>query len=64
MAKAKSKKLKVTLKKSLIARHPKHKESIKCLGLRRMHDTIEIDDTPCNRGNINKVAYLLSVEEI
>jgi large subunit ribosomal protein L30 len=58
------KKLKVTLVRSLIARHPKHKECIKCLGLHRIHETVEIEDTPSNRGNINKVAYLLSVEEI
>ena len=59
-----NKKLKVTLERSLIARHPKHKEAIKCLGLHRVHETVEMYDTPGNRGNINKVAYLLSVEEI
>ncbi len=58
------KKLNVTLVRSLIARHPKHKECVKCLGLHRIHETVQIDDTPGNRGNINKVAYLLSVEEI
>jgi large subunit ribosomal protein L30 len=58
------KKLKITLMRSSIARHPKHKECIKGLGLRRPHHTVIVDDTPCNRGIINKVSYLLSVEEI
>lgn len=61
---ASKKKLKVTLMRSLIARHPKHKECIKGLGLRRPHHTVIVADTPCNRGIINKVSYLLSVEEI
>ncbi|MCD6039454.1 MAG: rpmD [Gammaproteobacteria bacterium] len=58
------KKLKVTLIRSLIARPLHHKESIKCLGLRRLHHSVVIEDNPCNRGAINKVSYLLSVEEI
>jgi large subunit ribosomal protein L30 len=58
------KKLKITLMRSLIARHPKHKECVKGLGLRRPRHTVIVDDTPCNRGIINKVSYLLSVEEI
>jgi large subunit ribosomal protein L30 len=58
------KKLKVTLSKSVIAVQPKHKKCVKGLGLRRMHHTVVISDTPCNRGMINKVLYLLSVEEV
>jgi len=58
------KQLKVTLTRSVIARHPKHKECIKGLGLRRLHHTVVVADTPCNRGIINKVSYLLSVEEV
>jgi large subunit ribosomal protein L30 len=58
------KQLKVTLMHSTIARHPKHKECIKGLGLRRPHHTVVVNDTPCIRGIINKVSYLLSVEEI
>lgn len=61
---ATKKKLKVTLSKSVIAVNPKHKACVKGLGLRRMHHTVIISDTPCNRGMINKVSYLLSVEEI
>jgi large subunit ribosomal protein L30 len=58
------KQLKVTLMRSMIARHPKHKECVKGLGLRRPHHTVIVANTPCNRGIINKVSYLLSVEEI
>jgi large subunit ribosomal protein L30 len=61
---ASKKKLKVTLSKSVIAIQPKHKACVKGLGLRRMHHTVVISDTPCNRGMINKVSHLLSVEEV
>lgn len=57
------KKLKVTLKRSVIAIHPKHKECVKGLGLRRIRHSVVIMDTPSNRGMINKVAYLLTVED-
>ena len=59
-----NKKLKVTLNKSIIAIHPKHKLCVKGLGLRRVHHTVIVSDTSCNRGMINKVQYLLSVEEV
>lgn len=61
---AKKKHIKVTLKRSVIATHPKHKLCVKGLGLRRLHHSVLVLDTPSNRGMINKVAYLLSVEEI
>lgn len=61
---ASKKQLKVTLLRSTIAIHPKHKQSVKGLGLRRPRHCVLVDDTPCNRGMINQVAYLLSVEEI
>lgn len=61
---ASKKKIQVTLKKSVIAVAPKHKLCVKGLGLRRIHQTVVVADTPCNRGMINKVAYLLSVEEV
>ena len=57
------KKIKVTLKKSVIGRLRNHKACVAGLGLRKMHQTVEIIDTPANRGMINKVAYLLAVEE-
>ncbi|WP_297528530.1 50S ribosomal protein L30 [Thiohalobacter sp.] len=57
------KKLKVTLVKSVNGRLKNHKACVAGLGLRRMHHTVEVIDTPENRGMINKVSYLLRVEE-
>ncbi|MGB9577652.1 MAG: 50S ribosomal protein L30 [Halothiobacillaceae bacterium] len=57
-------KLKVTLVKSVAGRLEAHKACVRGLGLRRMHQTVEVLDTPENRGMINKVSYLLSVEAV
>ena len=62
MAKA-DKKLKVTLVKSKHGRLKNHKACIAGLGLRRINHTVEVIDTPENRGMINAVSYLLRVEE-
>lgn len=59
-----SKKLKVTQIRSVHGRLPKHKACVAGLGLRRMHHSVEVEDTPAIRGMINKVAYLLKVEEV
>ena len=61
---AETKKLKVTLVRSPIHRIKSHKSCVKGLGLRRMHHSVEVEDTPCNRGMINKVIDMLKVEEI
>ncbi len=57
------KKIKVTLVKSTIGRLKKHKDCVAGLGLRRIRQSVEVLDTPANRGMINKVSYLLSVED-
>ena len=57
------KNLKVTLVRSPAGRLAAHKACVAGLGLRRMHQTVTVADTPENRGMINKVAYLLKVEE-
>lgn len=54
-------KLKVTLIKSLNGRLEGHKACVKGLGLRRIGHTVEVLDTPENRGMINKAYYLLKV---
>jgi large subunit ribosomal protein L30 len=59
-----SKKIKVTLKGSKFGRKSGHRECIEGLGLRRRHHTVLVLDTPANRGMINKVWYLLQVEEV
>lgn len=61
---ATSKKLKLTLVKSTCKTIPKHKECVKGLGLRRTNHSVIVQDSPCIRGMINKVSYLLSVEEV
>lgn len=54
--------VKVTLIKSVIGRIESHRACVKGLGLRRLNHTVEVQDTPENRGMINKVGYLLKVE--
>ncbi|MBK52599.1 MAG: 50S ribosomal protein L30 [Gammaproteobacteria bacterium] len=61
MAKIK-KTVKVTLVRSPIGSLPKHKLCLKGLGLRRMHQSVEVEDTPAVRGMINKISYMLAVE--
>ncbi len=60
---AKTREIKVTLVKSKHGRLKNHKACVSGLGLRRMHQTVTVADTPENRGMINRISYLLSVEE-
>jgi large subunit ribosomal protein L30 len=57
-----AKRIKVTLVKSLIGTRPEHRACVRGLGLRRLNHTVEVIDTPANRGMINKVSYLLRQE--
>ena len=59
---ASNKTLYVTLIKSPIGRLKNHKASIAGLGLRKIGQTIEVEDSPAVRGMIKQVAYLLKVE--
>lgn len=63
MAKAKNKTVSIKLVKSLNGRLASHKACAAGLGIRRMHQTVEVSDTPENRGMINKIQYMLSVVE-
>ena len=58
-----AKTIKVTQTKSTIGRLKAHKACIRGLGLRRINHTVEVEDTPAVRGMINKVTYMVSVEE-
>jgi large subunit ribosomal protein L30 len=58
------KRLKVTLLKSMNGRLATHKACVRGLGLRRIRQSRVIEDTQQNRGMINKVAYLLQIEEV
>ena len=57
------KKVKVTLVKSAAGRLKAHQACVRGLGLRRTNHSVEVIDTPENRGMINKVNYLLKVED-
>jgi large subunit ribosomal protein L30 len=55
--------IKVKMIRSKNGRLASHKACIAGLGLRKIHQTVEVIDTPENRGMINKVHYMLQVEE-
>jgi large subunit ribosomal protein L30 len=58
------KKLSVTMTKSKNGRLASHLQCLKGLGLRKINQTVEVLDTSENRGMINKIAYMLRVEEV
>jgi len=55
------KKIKVRLVKGVNCTREDHRATVRGLGLKRIRDTVELDDTPAVRGMINKVRYLVSV---
>jgi large subunit ribosomal protein L30 len=57
-------KLNVTMTKSRFGRLPRHQACLKGLGLRKINQTVEILNTAENRGMINKISYMLKVEEV
>ena len=63
MATAK-KTLRVTLIKSPFGTGAKHMATVRGLGLRRMHHTVELEDTAAVRGMINAVYYMVKCEEV
>ena len=60
---ASKKTLVVRLNRSINRRTQAHQACVRGLGLRRIGQTVEVADTPSNRGMINKVSYLVSIEE-
>ena len=54
----------ITLLKSLSKRNPNHVANANGLGLRRINQTVKIIDTPEMRGMINRISYLVKVEEV
>ncbi len=59
-----SNKIKITLVKSIIGRKPKHKVIVKTLGLGKLNSSVVHENVDTIRGMINKVNYLLRVEEV
>jgi len=60
---ANARKLKVTLLRSLFGRGRVHQACARGLGLRRPHHSVEVLDTPENRGMINKISYMVRCED-
>ena len=58
-----NRKIKVTLVKSVIGTKQSHRATVRGLGLRRMNQMVELDDSPEIRGMVNKVAYLVKCED-
>ena len=56
--------VKVTLVKSLNGRLKSHQDCAHGLGIRKMHNPVVVIDTPENRGMINKISYMVKVEEV
>lgn len=55
--------VKVTQIRSIHGRQKAHQACVAGLGLRRIGHTVEVEDTPSTRGMINKVNYMLKIEE-
>ena len=59
-----AKMVRITLTKSLIGASPRQRKVVEALGLRKMHQSVELVDNEVSRGAVNKVPHLLTVEEI
>ncbi|MEA3275829.1 MAG: 50S ribosomal protein L30 [Pseudomonadota bacterium] len=60
---ADKKTMQVTLVRSTSGRLTSHQACVRGLGLRRMHQVVEVEDTPATRGMVNKVSYMVKVLE-
>lgn len=57
-------KLKLTQIHSTAGRQPRHRQTVRGLGLRRLHHSTEVQATPAILGMIKQVSYLLKIEEL
>jgi large subunit ribosomal protein L30 len=57
-------KLRIIYTKSAIGYSERQKRTIEALGLRKLHQAVEHEDTPVIRGMVNKVSHLVRVEEV
>jgi len=55
--------IKITLTKSPIGAQPRQRKVVEALGLRKMNQTVELEDSPATRGAIKKVSHLVTVTE-
>ncbi|HPD89754.1 MAG: 50S ribosomal protein L30 [Anaerovoracaceae bacterium] len=59
-----AKMVKITLTKSPIGAKPDHRKTVVALGLKKMHQSVVMADTPQTRGAVKKVEHLVTVEEL
>ena len=57
-------KLRITQVISSNGETKRQKDNLRCLGVRRMHKTVEVEKTPITMGQVAKIAHLVKVEEI
>jgi large subunit ribosomal protein L30 len=60
---ADKKTMKVKMVRSVYGRLQNHRDCVRGLGLRRMHQVVELEDTPATRGMLNKVSYMVDLVE-
>ncbi len=60
----KEKQLKITLAKSLICRNKQQRKIVEALGLKKINDVVIRDDNEATRGIIQKIGFMLKVEEV
>ena len=60
---ADNKTMKVKLVRSVYGRLKNHRDCVRGLGLRRMHQVVELEDTPATRGMLNKISYMVDLVE-
>lgn len=59
-----AKKLEITLTRSLIGKVPKHRQTAKALGLKKLHRPVVVADNPATRGMVRSIDFLVSVREL
>lgn len=59
-----SKKLEITLTRSVIGRAEAQKQTVQSLGLKKIRQSVLREDTPAVRGMVNKVSHLVAVKEV
>ena len=59
-----AKTVKITLTKSIIGATPRQRKVVEALGLKKMHQSVELADTPVTRGAVAKIAHLVTLEEL
>lgn len=58
-----SKKLEITLTRSVIGRTERQRKTVQTLGLKKINDSVVREDTPVVRGMINKISHIVTVQE-